>query len=51
MIVLGVDQSRALLERAGLRFRPAHRGCSPERFRAEGPDLGGRLGLLAERAA
>ncbi len=39
-----------LLERAGLRYRSAHRGCSPEPFRAEGPDLGGRLGLLAERA-
>jgi SAM-dependent methyltransferase len=38
-----------LLERSGLRFRSAHRGCSPEPFRAEGPDLGGRLGLLAER--
>ena len=38
-----------LVERAGLRFRSAHRGCSPEPFRAEGPDLGGRLGLLAER--
>lgn len=40
-----------LLERAGLRFRSAHKGCSPEPFRAEGPDLGSRLGLLSERAA
>jgi len=40
-----------LLERAGLRFRSAHRGCSPQPFRAEGGDLGGRLGLLAERPA
>jgi len=40
-----------LLDRAGLRVRSAHRGCSPEPFRAEGPDLGGRLGLLAERTA
>jgi len=39
-----------LIDRAGLRFRSAHRGCSPEPFRAEGPDLGGRIGLLAERA-
>jgi hypothetical protein len=39
-----------LLERAGLCFRSAHRGCSPEPFRAEGADLGGRIGLLAERA-
>jgi hypothetical protein len=38
-----------LIERAGLRLRSAHRGCSPEPFRAAGPDLGGRLGLLAER--
>jgi SAM-dependent methyltransferase len=38
-----------LLERAGLSFRSAHRGCSPEPFSAEGPDLGGRIGLLAER--
>jgi SAM-dependent methyltransferase len=38
-----------LLQRAGFRFRSAHRGCSPEGFRAEGPDLGGRIGLLAER--
>jgi SAM-dependent methyltransferase len=40
-----------LLERAGLRFRSAHHGCSPEPFRAAGPELGGRLGLLAERPA
>jgi hypothetical protein len=38
-----------LMQRAGLRFRSAHRGCSPEPFRAEGQDLGGRIGLLAER--
>jgi SAM-dependent methyltransferase len=40
-----------LLERAGLRFRSAHRSCSPDPFRFEGLDLGGRLGLLAERGA
>jgi len=39
----------ALLERAGLRFVSAHAGCSTEPFRAEGPSMGGRLGLLAER--
>jgi SAM-dependent methyltransferase len=33
-----------LLERAGLRFRSAHQGCSTEPF-----GIGGRLGLLAER--
>ena len=37
-----------LLERAGLQFRSAHRGCSTEAF-GGGSDLGGRLGLLAER--
>ena len=40
-----------LLERAGLRFRSALRGCSTDPFRSEGPDLGGRIGLLAERPA
>jgi SAM-dependent methyltransferase len=39
----------ALLERAGLRLISTHSGCSSEPFRAEGPSLGGRLGLLAER--
>jgi SAM-dependent methyltransferase len=38
----------ALMARAGLRFRSAHNGCSPEPFRGEGPDMGGRLGILAE---
>jgi SAM-dependent methyltransferase len=38
-----------LVQRAGFRVRSAHRGCSAELFRAEGPDLGGRIGLLAER--
>lgn len=37
-----------LLERAGLRFRSAHAGCSPDPFRATGPDMGGRLAILAE---
>ncbi len=40
-----------LIERAGLRFVSAHRGCSSDPFRTEGPDAGGRLGLLAERGA
>ncbi len=39
----------ALIEKAGLRFLSAHRGCSPELFKAEGPDMGGRLAILAER--
>jgi hypothetical protein len=39
----------ALVEKAGLRFRSAHKGCSPEPFKAEGPEMGGRLAILAER--
>jgi len=39
-----------LMERAGLRFVSAHRGCSTEPFVGGGPDAGGRLGLLAQRA-
>jgi SAM-dependent methyltransferase len=40
-----------LLEGAGLQFLSAHQGCSPEPFHAAGPDMGGRLGLLAQRPA
>jgi len=40
-----------LLTHAGLTFLSAHRGCSTEPFRAEGPEAGGRVGLLAERVA
>ena len=40
-----------LLATAGLTFRSAHRGCSAEPFRAEGPEMGGRVGLLAERTS
>lgn len=38
-----------LIERAGLRFRSAHKGCTPEPFVAQGADLGGRVGIVAER--
>ena len=38
-----------LMERAGLRFRSAHAGCSPAPFRAAGTEMGGRLAILAER--
>jgi SAM-dependent methyltransferase len=38
-----------LIERAGLRFRSAHRGCSPDPFKLEPPDFSARLGILAER--
>jgi SAM-dependent methyltransferase len=39
----------ALMQQAGLRFGSAHCGCSPEPFKAEGPDMGGRLAILAQR--
>jgi SAM-dependent methyltransferase len=39
-----------LMTRAGLRFRSAHAGCSIDPFVAEGPMMGGRVALLAERA-
>jgi SAM-dependent methyltransferase len=39
----------ALMQKAGLRFRSAHHGCSPDPFVAEGPEIGGRLAILAER--
>ena len=35
------------MRRAGLELVAAHEGCSPEPFVAEGPSLGGRVGLLA----
>ena len=38
-----------LLAAAGLTFRSAHRGCTQEPFRAEGPEMGGRVGLLTVR--
>ena len=38
-----------LMEQAGLRFRSAHRGCAVEPFEAKGPDMGGRVGILAVR--
>jgi len=39
----------ALMPKAGLRFRSAHHGCSPQPFKAEGPEMGGRLAILAQR--
>jgi SAM-dependent methyltransferase len=38
-----------LMERAGLRFLSAHRGCSTELFKAEGENMGGRIAVLAGR--
>ena len=39
----------ALMQKAGLRFRSAHNGCSPEPFKAAGPVMSARLGILTER--
>ena len=39
-----------LLETAGLRFVSAHGGATTASFRGEGPEMGGRAMLLAERA-
>ncbi|MGA8529522.1 MAG: class I SAM-dependent methyltransferase [Acidobacteriaceae bacterium] len=39
-----------LLEAAGLQFVSAHGGSTTEVFHAEGPEMGGRVMLLAERA-
>lgn len=37
-----------LLQGSGLRFLSAHQGCSKEAFKAEGPDMGGRIAILTE---
>jgi SAM-dependent methyltransferase len=39
----------ALLERAGLRYVGAYKGCSTEPFVAKGQDMGGRLAVLMQR--
>jgi SAM-dependent methyltransferase len=38
-----------LLNAAGLRFVSAHQGCSTDEFKAQGPEVGGRIAILAER--
>ncbi len=48
--VYSITEIVRMIERAGLRFRSAHAGCSAEPFRAEGPSMGGRVAILAERA-
>ena len=37
-----------LLQTSGLRFLSAHQGCSKEEFKAEGPEIGGRIAILTE---
>ena len=39
----------AMLERAGLRFAGAYKGLSKTPYRAEGPEVGGRLAVIAVR--
>jgi len=38
-----------LLKSSGLKFISAHQGYSEEPFKAEGPEMGGRVGILTER--
>jgi SAM-dependent methyltransferase len=45
--VYAITELLALMKRAGLALVSVHKGCSPEPFVAEGPNLGGRVGLLA----
>jgi hypothetical protein len=47
--IYSVTELVALIERAGFRFLSAHHGCSTQPFVGSGPQMGGRLGLLAER--
>lgn len=47
--VYTVTELVRLIERAGFRFHSAHAGCSPQPFQARGPEMGGRLGILAEK--
>ena len=44
-----ITELAALLTRAGLRVLSLHAGCTPEPFVAAGPQMGGRVGVLAER--
>lgn len=44
-----ITELARLIERAGLRLRSAHHGCSTEPYEAKGPEMGGRVGLLAVR--
>ena len=45
--IYSITELVAIMRRAGLELVAAHKGCSPEPFVAEGPSLGGRVGLLA----
>ncbi len=47
--VYAITELVRLIEAAGLRFVSAHKGATPAPFVAEGPDLGGRVGLLGRK--
>jgi SAM-dependent methyltransferase len=44
--IYSITELVRLLERAGLSLVSVHKGCSPEFFKAEGSDMGGRAGIL-----
>ncbi len=48
--VYSITELIRLMDRAGLRFLSAHKGCLTEPFKAEGTDMGGRVGILSEVA-
>jgi SAM-dependent methyltransferase len=48
--IYSITELVSLLERSGLSFVSAHKGCSVEPFKAEGTEMGGRVGILAETA-
>jgi SAM-dependent methyltransferase len=45
--IYSITELVAVMARAGLQLVSVYRGCSPEPFRNEGPELGFRVGLLA----
>jgi hypothetical protein len=49
--IYSVTELVRMMERAGLRIRSLHRGCSPDVYRGDASDVAGRLGVLAERPA
>jgi SAM-dependent methyltransferase len=47
--IYAITELVRLMERAGLVLEGAFSGCSPAPFRASGPEVGGRVGLVARR--
>ncbi|HSB74456.1 MAG TPA: methyltransferase domain-containing protein [Terriglobales bacterium] len=48
--IYSITELVRLLERAGLGYISAFKGCSPQPFKPEGPDMGGRVGILTRTA-